>query len=194
MHLKRNTIWILTCLLTAVTLSACDNMREGNRLKPYETTPFFEDGSTARPLIEGTVPRGFLREDKHLYEGKNPDGSFAAEFPFPVTEAVLARGKDRFNIYCIVCHGTTGAGDGMVVRRGFKVPNAYQVERLKNMPIGYFFNVMTEGFGVMSSYKTELTPEDRWAVAAYIRVLQRIDSASAPTAQPASQKTKPEMA
>jgi len=179
MHLKKNTIWILAGLLATLTLSACDNMRDGNRFKPYEETPFFEDGSVARQPIEGTVPQGFLRADKHLYEGKTSEGTFESEFPFPVTEAVLARGQDRYNIYCMVCHGVTGAGDGMVVRRGYKVPTAYQDERLKNMPVGYFYNVMTEGFGVMSSYKAELTPEDRWAVAAYIRALQRIDSASA---------------
>lgn len=172
-------------MLISLTFVGCDNMREGNRFKPYEETPFFEDGSVARQPVEGTVPQGFLREDKHLYEGKTPTGEFAAEFPFPITEAVLARGKDRYNIYCMVCHGVTGAGDGMVVKRGFKVPTAYQDERLKNMPAGYFFNVMTEGFGVMSSYKAELTPEDRWAVAAYIRALQRIDTASVPSAQPA---------
>ncbi len=174
--MKNKKLYLGTLMLMALALVGCDNMREGNRFKPYETTPFFEDGSTARPLIEGTVPRGFLRADKHLYEGKTPEGAFAAEFPFPVTEEVLARGKDRFNIYCIVCHGATGAGDGMVVRRGFKVPTAYQDERLKNMPVGYFYNVMTEGFGVMSSYKAELTPEDRWAVAAYIRALQKIET------------------
>ncbi len=174
--MKNKVRFLLLGLLATLALVGCDNMREGNRFKPYEETPFFEDGSTARPLIEGTVPQGFLRADKHLYEGKASDGTFASEFPFPITEAVLARGKDRYNIYCIVCHGVTGAGDGMVVRRGFKVPTAYQDERLKNMPVGYFYNVMTEGFGVMSSYKAELTPEDRWAVAAYIRALQKIET------------------
>lgn len=174
--MKNKALFLTAVTLSALVLSGCDNMREGNRFKPYEETPFFEDGSVARQPIEGTVPQGFLRADKHLYEGKTPAGEFAAEFPFPITEAVLARGKDRFNIYCMVCHGVTGAGDGMVVRRGFKVPTAYQDERLKNMPVGYFYNVMTEGFGVMSSYKAELTPEDRWAVAAYIRALQKIET------------------
>lgn len=174
--------FFLFSLFFVLVLSACDNMREGNRLKPYETTPFFENGATARELPAGTVPRGYLREDKHLYEGKDASGGFATEFPFPVTAEVLARGQDRYNIYCTVCHGATGAGDGMVVRRGYKKPPAYQEDRLKKMAPGYFFHVMTEGFGVMSSYKTELTPEDRWAVAAYVQALQRIDAESNHTA------------
>jgi mono/diheme cytochrome c family protein len=165
----------------AATLAGCDNMREGNRLKPYEETPFFENGSTARNLVIDTVPRGFLREDAHLYQGKNADGGFAAEFPFPITEKILTRGKERFEIYCLVCHGTTGTGDGMVVRRGYKKPPSYRVDRLKNMPAGYFFDVMTHGFGVMSAYNAELTPEDRWAVAAYIRTLQQLETTAADT-------------
>ncbi len=172
---KRILALLIMAGFSVLTLAGCDNMREGNRLKPYERTPFFENDSTARELPPGTVPRGFLRADKHLYEGLSPSGELATEFPFPITAEVLARGKERFNIYCSVCHGVTGQADGMIVRRGYKKPPVYQEERLKNMPVGYFFHVMTEGFGVMSSYKTELMPEDRWAVAAYIRALQKID-------------------
>ncbi len=174
--MKNKNLLLVLVALSAVTLAGCDNMRDNNRYKPYEETPFFEDHSTARELVSGTVPRGFLREDKHLYEGMTETGEYVTTFPFPVTQEVLARGKERFNIYCIVCHGVIGAGDGMVVRRGFKKPPSYREERLKNMPVGYFFHVMSEGFGVMSSYKTELTPEDRWAVAAYIRTLQQIET------------------
>lgn len=163
-------------MLSTLTLVGCDNMRDNNRFKPYEETPFFEDGSVARTPVVNTVPRGFLRENAHLYQGMTASGEFESSFPFPVTEQVLARGKDRFNIYCVVCHGVTGEGDGMVVRRGYKKPPAYQDDRLKKMPVGYFFNVMTNGFGVMSAYNTELTPEDRWAVAAYIRALQNIET------------------
>lgn len=169
---------ILVSVIVLAALAGCDNMREGNRFKPYEATPFFEDGSTARQPVEGTVPVGFLRADTHLYQGLDVAGQIAKEFPFPITREVLERGQDRYNIYCIVCHGVTGIGDGMVVRRGFKVPPSFHDERLKNSPAGYFFNVITNGFGMMSSYKAELTPEDRWAVAAYIQTLQRIDSAS----------------
>jgi cytochrome c553 len=181
MHFERNTIWTFVCLLAAFTLSACDNMREGNRLKPYETTPFFEDGSTARQPVEGTVPVGFLRTDAHLYQGLDATGQMAKEFPFPITREVLERGQDRYNIYCMVCHGVTGIGDGMIVRRGYKVPPSFHDERLKQSPPGYFFTVMTNGFGVMSNYNTELTPEDRWAVAAYIQALQKMD---VPAAEP----------
>lgn len=173
----KNRILILTLVtLSSLTLVGCDNMREGNRIKPYEKTPLFEDGSTARTPVVDTVPRGFLREDTHLYEGKSAKDEFAKNFPFPVTEQVLARGRDRYNIYCVVCHGVTGQGDGMVVRRGYTKPPAYGEDRLKKMPVGYFFHVITNGFGDMSGYKAELTPEDRWAVAAYIRTLQHLQT------------------
>ncbi len=162
-------------VVIVLALVGCDNMRDGNRYKPYEETPFFKDQSTARNLVEGTVARNFLREDTHLYTGKNEKGEFAATFPFTVDEKVLTRGREQFNIYCAVCHGPTGAGDGIVVRRGFTRPPSYRQERLKNMPVGYFFHVMTEGFNTMSSYKTEVSPEDRWAIAAYIRTLQTLE-------------------
>ncbi len=162
-------------MIAALALVGCDNMREGNRLKPYEETPFFENGSTARDLVVDTVPRGFLREDAHLYQGKNADGGFVTEFPFPITEKVLARGKERYDIYCLVCHGVTGQGDGMVVRRGYTKPKSFHEEALKKMPLGYFFDVMTNGIGDMADFKAELTPEDRWAVAAYMQALQRIE-------------------
>jgi mono/diheme cytochrome c family protein len=94
------------------------------------------------------------------------------EFPMPVTKELVDRGQDRFNIYCIVCHGPTGNGDGMVVRRGFTKPPTYHDDRLRNAPVGHFFDVMTNGFGKMNSYADKLSAVDRWAVAAYIRTLQ----------------------
>ncbi len=178
MHLKKNTIWLLSCLLAMVTLSACDNMRDGNRYKPYEETPFFENNSTARNLIDGTVPRGFLREDNHLYRGKTEDGSFAKDFPFPITAASLERGRDRYNIYCLVCHGVTGAGDGMVVRRGYKKPLPFSHANVKARTPGSIFDVITNGYNVMAGFKSELSPEDRWNVAAYVQTLGRIDTSS----------------
>ena len=171
---RQKMSWFLL-LGSCFVLFGCDNMREGNRLKPYEETPFFENGSTARNLVVDTVPRGFLREDPHLYQGKNADGSFTTEFPFPITEKVLARGKERYDIYCLVCHGVTGQGDGMVVRRGYTKPKSFHEESLKKVPVGYFFDVMTNGAGIMADFKAELSPEDRWSVAAYMQALQRIE-------------------
>lgn len=149
----------------------CDNMRNDNRYKPLEKSDFFEDGSSSRPLVKGTVPRGHLEADDHLYRGK-VDGKHVETFPFPITEDIMKRGQERYNIYCAVCHDGEGTGNGMVVQRGFKKPLPFHEERLQKAPVGYFFDVMTNGFGTMSSYKGEIKPEDRWAIAAYIRALQ----------------------
>ncbi len=159
--------------VAALLLPAC---RQGMFNQPRERTfrenPFFPDGSSARPLPEGTVARGFLREDAALYHGLGPDGKFVRELPVPLTQQLLLRGQERFNIYCSPCHGRTGDGQGMVVQRGFKSPPSYHIDRLRNQPIGYFFDVMTNGFGQMSSYASQVPPQDRWAIAAWVRTLQ----------------------
>ena len=173
----RTKLYFLVAMsVVLLPLFGCDNMRDNNRFKPYEETPFFEDGSVARTPVVNTVPRGFLREDAHLNQGLTAAGEFETTFPFPITQQILTRGKERYDIYCLVCHGVTGEGDGMVVRRGYTKPLAFHEERLKKMPAGYFFNVMTKGMGVMAAFNTELTPEDRWAVAAYIQTLQSIQT------------------
>jgi mono/diheme cytochrome c family protein len=118
------------------------------------------------------VARGELREDARFYTGRLPDGALTAELPVPLTRELLARGHQRFDIFCSPCHGRLGEGTGMVVRRGFKQPSTYHVDRLRQAPIGYFFDVMSNGFGVMSSYASQIPPEDRWAIAAYVRALQ----------------------
>src|SRR5262249_52733402 len=138
----------------------------------------FADGSSARMLVEGTVPRGFLRADAHLYEGK-VNGQPATSFPFLITAADLDRGQERFNIYCSPCHGRTGEGNGMVVQRGFKQAADYHIDRLRQAPVGYFFDVITNGFGAMPDYKMQITPEDRWRVIAYVRALQLSHNAQA---------------
>jgi len=140
--------------------------------RTFRESDFFPDGSSARPLPEGTVPRGFLREDAVFYRGLGPDGKFVRDLPVPLTRQLLLRGRERFNIFCSPCHGRTGDGQGMVVQRGFKTPPSYHVDRLRNQPIGYFFDVMTNGFGQMSSYASQVPPEDRWAIAAWVRTLQ----------------------
>lgn len=159
--------------LAALALAGCrQDMHDAPRYKPLAASDFFANGSSARPLPAGTVARGFLREDALLYTGRTAEGSLAAELPMPVTKALLLRGHERFDIFCSPCHGKLGDGRGMVVQRGFKPPSSYHVERLRQAPIGYFFDVMTNGFGVMPGYAPQVPAEDRWAIAAYIRALQ----------------------
>jgi mono/diheme cytochrome c family protein len=167
------------CLLAAAVLATgCrQDMHDQPRYKPYAATDFFGDRRSARTPVAGTVARGHLREDTHLYFGKVND-AFARELPMPVTRELLTRGRDRFNIYCSPCHGRTGTGEGMVVQRGFKQPPSYHEARLREEPVGYFFDVMTNGFGAMISYASRVSVEDRWAIAAYIRVLQYSQNAT----------------
>jgi mono/diheme cytochrome c family protein len=146
-------------------------MAETGREKPLQASPFFQDNQLARPLVSGTVPRGQLRADQAFYTGK-AGGELVDALPVPLTAGLLARGQNRFNIYCSPCHGRTGAGNGMVVQRGLRPPPSYLIDRLREAPIGHFFDVMTNGFGVMPDYAGQILPEDRWAIAAYIRALQ----------------------
>lgn len=158
--------------LSAFAVSGCDlSMRDQPRYDPLQQSKFFEDGRAARPLVEGTVPRGALKDNDFYYTGK-VDGADSTELPFPATESVLRRGQERYNIYCAVCHDQRGLGQGMVVQRGFKQPPSFHIDRLRSAPPGYFFNVMTQGFGAMSDYAAQITPHDRWAIAAYLKALQ----------------------
>jgi mono/diheme cytochrome c family protein len=243
---------VLYCLLLSVYcllfLGCRQDMQDQPRYEVYESSGFFKDGLSSRPLVEGTVPRGYLRADKQLYtgkmeskagaasaggnsntgnqmatqqggqetssgaggettsgsangqaggssvsaqagsggnsnasaangaaaaaQGKAGDTDDAVDFPFPVTAEVVARGRERFEIYCAMCHGYTGEGDGMIVRRGYRRPPSYHEDRLRQAPVGYFFRVMTEGFGAMPPYRAQVPVQDRWAIAAYIRALQ----------------------
>ena len=124
-----------------------------------------------RPPVEGTVARGQLHDDTYFYTGKF--GSNPGDYmPFPVTMDVLSRGRERFNIYCAPCHSRVGDGNGMIVQRGFRAPPSYHTERLRKAPLGYFFDVMTNGFGAMPEYATQVPARDRWCIVAYIRALQ----------------------
>jgi mono/diheme cytochrome c family protein len=147
-------------------------MYDQAKAKPLSESTFFANGQNARPLPPDTVARGFLREDKAMYAGIAPSGSFVTELPIPLSRALLERGHERFDIFCSPCHGKQGNGLGMIVQRGFKQPSSFHVDRLRQQPIGYFFDVMTQGFGQMSSYASQVTPQDRWAIAAYLRALQ----------------------
>ncbi|HEV7223035.1 MAG TPA: cytochrome c [Pirellulales bacterium] len=157
-----------------LTSTGCDmlDMYDEPRYEPLEASEFFADGGSSRQLVEGTIPRGWLREDEALYTGKL-NGEFVSKLPLPVNRKLFERGRERFNIYCSVCHGRTGDGDGMIVRRGFRrPPSLVRTERLLNAPAGHFFDVMTRGFRAMPSYANRVEPEDRWAIVAYLRALQ----------------------
>jgi hypothetical protein len=146
-------------------------MHDAPRYEPLEASTFFADGRSSRTLVANTVARGQLKEDRHLYEGI-VDGKPAETFPMPVTAEVMARGHERFNVFCSPCHGRTGEGDGMIVQRGFRKPPSFHEDRLRNAPVGYFFDVMTHGFGAMQDYSAQVPVADRWAIAAYVRALQ----------------------
>jgi mono/diheme cytochrome c family protein len=159
-------------VLFAVALSGCrQDMHDNPRYEPLEQSDFFADGRSQRPLVANTVPRGFLRDDEHLYRGK-VDGQLATEFPVPVNAALMLRGQEQYNVFCSPCHGHTGAGDGMVVRRGYRAPTAFHHPRLREAPPGYVFDVITNGFGAMPDYAAQIAVQDRWAIAAYLKALQ----------------------
>jgi len=159
-------------LLAFLFLTGCrQDMHDQPRYKPLAESDFFADLRSARPPVEGTVARGQQHEDSYFYTGKigNNPGDY---MPFPVTEAVLAHGRERFDIYCSPCHSRLGDGNGMIVQRGFRAPPSYHTERLRKAPLGYFFDVMTNGFGAMPEYASQVPAADRWAIVAYIRALQ----------------------
>ena len=146
-------------------------MHDQPRYQPQSESDFFSDGLSSRPLVEGTVARGQLRDDAHLYTGKLDD-SFVDSFPFPVERATLERGRERYDIFCSPCHGLSGQGDGMVVRRGFRRSSSFHTDRLRGEPVGYFFDAITNGFGAMPEYRAQIPVRDRWAIIAYVRALQ----------------------
>jgi mono/diheme cytochrome c family protein len=179
-------------------------MQDQPKAIAYRENSFYKDGTGSRPLVEGTVARGYLREDRALYQGKKPATGNAQNaavsapapanqtnapnsnsgsalypddvetFPFAMTKDDLTRGQERYDIYCSVCHGMTGYGDGMVARRGFNkpAPANYHQDRLRQAPVGHFFDVMTNGWGAMPAYASQISVEDRWRIIGYIRALQ----------------------
>ena len=180
---------VLTALLI---LAGCrQDMHDQPRFKPLARSDFYTDLRSARPPVEGTVARGELREDTYLYTGKigNDPGDY---MPFPVTSELLARGQQRFDIYCAPCHSRVGDGNGVVPSRGFpRKPPSYHTDRLRKAPLGYFFDVITNGFGAMPDYASQIPPRDRWAIVAYIRALQLSQDATSADV-PAGQKVPSE--
>jgi mono/diheme cytochrome c family protein len=162
----------------AAALSGCrQDMHNSPKAIPLRESVFFKNGSSARPLVEDTVARGTLQDDAAFFTGK--DGAATVDaLPFALTAAVLDRGEERFNIYCTPCHGPTGRADGMIVRRGYRQPPSFHIDRLREAPLGHFYDTVTNGFGAMPDYKAQIAPRDRWAIAAYIRALQLSQHAS----------------
>ncbi len=224
---RRALTYALLVFCAAAVMGCRRDMQDQPRYEIYESSDFFRDGQASRVPPDGTVPRGYLRADAHLYTGRIPGGAtagggsqstplagagapslsgqvggrtdgvasgegiaspgaaamafdadLATTFPFPVTRETLDRGQERYEAFCAMCHGLTGEGDGMVVRRGFKRPTSYHEDRLRQAPVGHIFDVITNGYGVMPRYAAQVTPRDRWAIAAYIRALQLSRGAS----------------
>jgi mono/diheme cytochrome c family protein len=203
-HRPLHTVFVL--LLTAhcllLTAGCRRDMQDQPKMKPFRSSPFFRDGLSTRPPVDGTIPRGFLKEDTEFYTGKKAGRSGASAsatqtpagpqpttgtqtlqgpaaypddvevFPIAVTKAMVERGKERYEIFCSACHGFTGNGDGMIVRRGFRRAASFNDDRLRQAPVGHFFDAIANGWGAMPSYAAQITVEDRWAIVAYIRALQ----------------------
>ena len=146
-------------------------MHDAPRYDALEASVVFQKGISAQPLVLGTVARGQFHDNPLMYEGK-VDGQPAPMFPFKIDAAALDRGQERFNVYCAPCHGRTGEGNGMVVQRGYRQAASFHTDRLRDSQPGYFFDVVTNGFGVMPDYKAQITVEDRWKIIAYVRALQ----------------------
>ena len=208
LRVLRGRVLLTLCLLPfSFFLSSCRrDMQDQPKAIAYRESSFYKDGNASRQLVEGTVPRGYLRADREYYFGKKPNYVAAGSqpgtqtgssptlvsqtrpptspaalypedvdaFPFPITKEALDRGQERYQIFCSVCHGLTGYGDGMVARRGFNkpAPASYHQDRLRQAPVGHFFDVMSNGWGAMPSYASQIPVEDRWKIIAYIRALQ----------------------
>lgn len=211
------------CLLAAVGCRR--DMQDQPKMKPYRATVFFKDGLSSRQLVEGTVPRGFLKTDTEFFTGKkagkassaannpqtapgpppgvhggnnatNVSGAAAYPddvevFPLPVTKEIVERGKERYEIFCSACHGLTGNGDGMIVRRGFRRAASFNDDRLRQAPVGHFFDAITNGWGVMPAYAPQIPAQDRWAIIAYIRALQLSQQSQLPQPAAASASATP---
>ncbi len=169
---------ILASAVSLLAVAGCrQDMHNQPKYKPFRESSLFADGRTERPLVADTVARGELKDDVLLYTGKL-GGSFSDQFPYPVTKEMVLRGQQRFDIYCSPCHDRVGNGGGMIVQRGYKQPPTLHSDRLRSQPAGYFFEVISKGFGVMPSYAAQVPVDDRWAIISYIRALQLSQKAS----------------
>ena len=213
--------YLLLSLFVVFATGCRQDMQDQPKMKPYRGSSFFGDGLSARPPVEGTVPRGYLRTDREFFTGKKAGTTTAPgtagapagpqptatsqaganafpddvdTFPFPINDQTLNRGRERYNIFCSACHGQTGYGDGIVVRRGFRHAASFHDDRLRQAPVGHFFDAITNGWGAMPSYATQIPVQDRWAIIAYVRALQLSQqepqpSSATPTTSPSATPT-----
>ncbi len=196
-------VLLLTAHCLLLTAGCRRDMQDQPKMKPFRSSPFFTDGLSSRPPVEGTIARGFLKTDSEFFTGKKPgrnatqlpSGPAATNatpgtpngnaltgaaaypddtevFPLAITNETVTRGKERYEIFCSTCHGLTGNGDGMIVRRGFRRAASFNDDRLRQAPVGHYFDAITNGWGAMPSYATQIPAEDRWAIIAYVRALQ----------------------
>ncbi len=187
-------VWLSLLCITCLALAGCSPkmswqaMAAQPRYEPLEPNNFFPDGTSSRPLVQNTVPRGFLREDTAYYTGKTTGADGKAtdvdQFPVPVTRELVQRGQERYNIYCTPCHAADGQGNGVVVQRGFAPPPSLHDPRLRQSPVGHFYDVITNGWGQMPNYAHQIPVGDRWAIVAYIRALQLSQNANAQDLSP----------
>jgi hypothetical protein len=180
-------------LMLLFLLAGCrTDMQDQPRFNPLRKSDFYADQRSSRPVVVGTVARGQLRDDTYFYTGMigNQPGNV---MPFPVTRDVLARGQERYNIYCSPCHSELGDGNGMIVQRGYRRPPSYHTDRLRQAPLGHFYDVITNGFGAMPDYASQIAPRDRWAIIAYIRALQYSQNAPAGSVPAGASTTPPTM-
>lgn len=162
----------MVLVVLALAAAGCrQDMHDAPRYEAFEASQFFPDGRAMRVAPTGTVARGWLRADEALYTGR-ANGELVAEFPFPIAADDMARGRERFNIYCTPCHGILGDGQGMVVQRGLRRAASYHQDRLRDEKVGYFYDVVTNGFGAMQGYAEQIPVRDRWLIVAYVRALQ----------------------
>jgi len=203
-HKRHKIIRAIICASLLLVCAGCRrDMQDQPKIKPLRGSSFFANGLASQQPIEGTIPRGYLRDDKpEFYTGKKPKTGAATanatpaqqqiagtqqqapggqqssfpddveEFPIAVTKEIVERGRERYNIFCSACHGMTGNGDGMIVRRGFRRAASFNDDRLRQAPVGHFFDAMTNGWGAMPAYAPQIPVQDRWAIVAYIRALQ----------------------
>lgn len=175
-------------MLLLVAAAGCRlDMHQQPRVEPLGRSEFFPHDQGARPLPPGTVARGHLREDTYFYTGL-VEGSPGNMFPYPVTREMLQRGRDGYDVFCAPCHAATGDGNGMIVQRGFRRPPSLHDPRLRGAPQGYFFDIITNGFGVMPSYAAQIPHADRWAIIAYVRALQLSQNAVLDDVPPAARR------
>lgn len=174
MRTRRLTSLTIATVAVALLAGCHTDMWHQPKLKAQSAATFFADGKGDRPLVANTVPVGYLRDNEALYTGKTGNKP-VAQLPMPLTRELLQRGQERYNVFCSPCHGKVGDGQGMIAQRGLALrrpPATFHTDRLRGMPIGYFYDVITNGFGVMYSYASRIPPDDRWAIAAYVRILQ----------------------